>query len=139
MDNPLKNCFDPRILVGDHQQIDQEMLVKILGLVGLYKVDTVNCGSDVLQALELRHYDLVFFNNTMPDMSGAEIVCHVKKRWDDEERPIMIAVINIKTTQDNSELRDAGFSDYVYTPLSVKKIRIVLAKWINSFPLLKFN
>ncbi len=130
MEQPSKNGADPNILVGHHQRLDRKMLVQILGLVGFQKVDTVNNGGDVLEALEMHHYDLVIFKNDLPDMNGMEIVGHIDKRWRGKERPIVLAVIGHDARQNTSKLFAAGINDIVYDPPSIETIRAVLSKWV---------
>ena len=60
------------ILVAEDNPSNQRVLVEMLKRMG-HRPDAVADGREVLQALELRHYDLVLMDIRMPEMDGIAV------------------------------------------------------------------
>jgi len=71
MDEPFPPTSRKTILVVDDEPDVAMLLAEALGLDG-HEVDTVFNGTDALERLRARTYDLMFSDLKMPGMSGAE-------------------------------------------------------------------
>ena len=66
------------ILLVDDQFADRERLKAILEDKG-YRVATASNGAEALEMVKSRHYDVIFLNVSLPDMSGIKTFEQVKK------------------------------------------------------------
>ncbi len=76
-----------RILVVDDEDILGEMLSDVLSLEG-YEVTVVRSGEDALVRLTEGPYQLVVTDNSMPGMSGLELLAQIRDRW--PEIPVIL-------------------------------------------------
>ena len=69
---------DVLILVVDNEFADRESLKAILEDKG-YRVATARDGAEAIEMVKSRHYDIIFLDVRLPDMSGVETFERVKK------------------------------------------------------------
>jgi len=69
---------DVLILVVDNEFADRESLKAILEDKG-YRVATARDGAEAIEMVKSRHYDIIFLDVRLPDMSGVETFEQVKK------------------------------------------------------------
>jgi CheY-like chemotaxis protein len=93
-----------------------------------YRVGLVSNGLEVLQALELQPYDIVFLDVQMPEMDGYEAASQICRRWK-EERPSLIAMTGNAMQGDREKCLAAGMDDYISKPVRVKELESVLMRW----------
>ena len=67
----------PRILVVDDDVNIRRLNAEVLGLCG-YEVDAVEDGAAAWELLSINHYQLLITDNTMPKVSGVELL---KQLW----------------------------------------------------------
>src|SRR5215475_7050213 len=77
-----------KVLVIDDEPAIRESLHALLTLEGGYSVDLAEGGTEGLQKLAKRAYDLILLDLMMPDMSGMEVLKEVRER--DRETPIFM-------------------------------------------------
>jgi DNA-binding NtrC family response regulator len=75
------------ILVVDDEPAIRRLLAKLLRGVGT--VRTAASADKGLQILENEPVDLVLSDMMMPDMTGAQLLAQVARRWPDTERVLM--------------------------------------------------
>ncbi len=90
-----------------------------------YKVDTVGSGSEALEMVEEKHYDLVLLDENMPGIDGLETLKVMKTL-----RPAL-PVVMITKSEEESIMDDAigsQISDYLIKPVNPKQILLVIKK-----------
>jgi len=109
---------DTLILVVDKQFVDREMLKKILEDKG-YRVATAKDGAEAIEMVKSQHYDIIFLDVRLPDMSGVETFEQVKK-IDPEAAVIMM------TGYTGEELVKKAVSEgayaCIYKPFDMEKV-----------------
>jgi CheY-like chemotaxis protein len=85
---PFENNFPQRILVVDDNHIVRQANLDLLANAG-YEVDGVKDGAEGWDALQVKHYDLVLTDNTMPRMTGIELI--EKLRSSNQPVPVIMA------------------------------------------------
>lgn len=77
-----------RILIVDDSSSLREQKINLLSKLG-YEVEGVNDGAHGWAVLQVKHYDLVITDNTMPRMTGLEMI--EKLRAAEMKIPIIMA------------------------------------------------
>jgi CheY-like chemotaxis protein len=68
-----ENNFPQRILVVDDDPVVRQANLDLLASAG-YDADGVQDGAEGWDALQIKHYDLVLTDNSMPRMTGIELI-----------------------------------------------------------------
>ncbi|WP_298484373.1 response regulator [uncultured Maribacter sp.] len=108
-----------KILAIDDQQLILLSLEKRLIELG-YDIKTANCGNDGKVLFESFKPDLVIVDINMPDMSGLEVVKHIRIEQK-SDTPIMVMSGN---TDENVIMDgfDLGIDDYMKKPVSLNEV-----------------
>ena len=116
-----------KILCVDDEPVILDSFRKILVLDG-YCVDTVENGKEALGLIQSHHYDFVFTDLKMPEMSGVDVTKSVKHLRPDIDVVIITGYATVETAV---ECMKFGAMDYVQKPFTedelldfVKKILI---------------
>lgn len=117
---------DLHILLAEDNPVSQRVAWLMLKKLG-YNVDTVANGLEVLQALEYRHYDLVFMDVQMPEMDGIEATKKIRQRW--PHGPKIIALTAYALKGDRDRCLNEGMDDYLSKPIQIDELRSKLIKW----------
>ncbi len=115
------------ILVAEDNPSNQRVLVEMLKRMG-YRPDAVADGKEVLQALELRSYDLVLMDVRMPEMDGITATKVIRKLWP-KNRPKVVAITAYAMPGDQRMCLEAGMDDYLSKPVQKKDLEAVLIKY----------
>ena len=119
------------ILVAEDNPSNQRVLVEMLKRMG-YRPDAVADGREVLQALELRHYDLVLMDIRMPEMDGITVTQVIHKLWP-ENRPKIVAITAYAMPGDQQMCLVAGMDDYLSKPVKKGELAAILKKYSSLF------
>jgi two-component system CheB/CheR fusion protein len=119
------------ILVAEDNPSNQRVLVAILKRMG-YRPDAVADGKEVLQALELRPYDLILMDVRMPEMDGITATRVIRKLWP-KNSPKVVAITAYAMPGDQRMCLEAGMDDYLSKPVQKKDLEAVLIKY-SDFP-----
>jgi len=103
-----------KILCVDDEDIILESFRKILVLDG-YSVDTVQTGQEALHLIQINHYDFVFTDLKMPEMSGVDVAKGVKHLRPDID---VIIITGYATVESAVEVMKFGAMDYVQKPFT---------------------
>jgi DNA-binding response OmpR family regulator/tRNA A-37 threonylcarbamoyl transferase component Bud32 len=112
-----------RILVVDDDDLNRDLLTRRLRARAFDTSAAAN-GREALRLIANESFDLVLLDVMMPDMSGIEVLGHLRRRLDAAELPVIMA-----TARDGSDdmvrALEAGANDYVTKPLDMA---VVLAR-----------
>ncbi len=114
------------ILVAEDNPSNQKALVRTLKRMG-YRPDAVADGKEVLQALNLRPYDLIFMDIRMPEMDGLTTTKVIRGLLP-ENGPKIVAITAYALEGDRERCLEAGMDGYIAKPVLVGKLAEVLKK-----------
>lgn len=103
-----------KIICVDDEDVILDSFRKILVLDG-YSVDTVNSGPEAFNLIKSHHYDFLFTDLKMPDMSGVEVAKTVKQVRPDID---VVIVTGYATVETAVECMKYGAMDYVQKPFT---------------------
>ena len=120
-----------RILLAEDNITNQQVALGILKKMGL-QADTVNNGSEAINALETISYDLVLMDVQMPVMDGLKATLEIRNPRSavrNHDIPI-IAMTAHALRGDRERFLKAGMNDYVSKPVDAKALAEALEKWL---------
>lgn len=94
-----------------------------------YQVDTANNGSDALDMVAEKRYQMVFLDENMPGMDGLETLQHIKEQYS------TLPVVMITKSEEESIMEDAigsQISDYLIKPVNPNQILLTLKKHLDN-------
>jgi CheY-like chemotaxis protein len=116
-----------RVLLAEDNAANQIVALSQLKKMG-YAADVAANGSEVLQALEQRPYDLVLMDVQMPEMDGLEATRRIRKRWLGERGPRIIAMTASTMQEDRERCLEAGMDDYISKPVRIEELTTALSQ-----------
>lgn len=138
---PSDSKFDPllssrlplRILLADDNRVNQKVSQALLAKLG-YRADVASNGLEVLHALDLQPYDLVFLDVQMPEMDGFSTAYEIHRRWRGDNRPRLVALTGEAMQGDRERCLEAGMDDYIAKPIQVGDLRATIERWGRQNP-----
>jgi CheY-like chemotaxis protein len=120
-----------RILIAEDHPISQKVAARMLEGLG-YRADIVADGTEVLQALEKQHYDLVLMDWMMPEMDGLTATTEIRKREaQGASSPVRIVAMTANAmTGDRERCLAAGMDDYLSKPVKASQLLTMLRRWL---------
>ena len=106
------------VLVVDDHHADRETLKVILEDKG-YRVATASDGSEAVDMVKSRHYDIIFLDVRLPDMTGFETFEQVKKI---DPRAAVIMMTGYAEEAVMESAVGAGAFSYLYKPFDMDKV-----------------
>ncbi len=119
-----------RILVVDDEDVVAEMLVEVLRLEG-YEVSSVRSASEALLRLASEPFGLLITDNSMPGMSGLDLLAEARSRWPELPVILMTAYGSIDVSIRAHELGAAGYLLKPFDDITVvsTEVREALERW----------
>jgi len=110
------------ILVVDDEESMREFLSIMLHREG-YRVDAVQDGSQAVERLKQKTYDLVITDIQMPRLDGFGVLAHVLER---SPETVVIMITAFSTTEQAVEAMKLGAYDYITKPFRNDEIRLIV-------------
>jgi CheY-like chemotaxis protein len=116
-----------KILLAEDNILNRKVILAMLDKMG-YKADSVSSGHGVIEALEKEFYNVIFMDIYMPGMTGIETTKYVRKNFQKERQPFIIAMTGGALKGDRDNCYSAGMNDYIDKPVSKEKLYDILKK-----------
>ncbi|MBL7713110.1 MAG: response regulator [Chitinophagaceae bacterium] len=94
-----------------------------------YNVTPVSNGYDALDTLKENHIDVVLLDESMPGMTGLEVLQKIKEKWND--LPVVMVTKN-EAENIMEEAIGAQISDYLIKPVNPNQVLLSLKKIMDS-------
>jgi signal transduction histidine kinase/ActR/RegA family two-component response regulator len=117
-----------RILVVDDERINQQIVIGMLAKLG-YRADVARNGTEALEALRSRDYELVFMDWHMPEMNGLEVTRTIRTELNPVHQPWIIALTASALPEDRERCIAAGMNDYLTKPLKLDALREAFVRY----------
>ncbi len=122
--SPTPGSSPLRILLAEDHAVNQKVALLMLGKLG-YRADIAVDGTEVLEAVSARMYDLVLMDVQMPQMDGLEACRWICAQWVPDDRPRIVA-LTAGFAADRAECLAAGMDDFIAKPIRMSSLRAVL-------------
>lgn len=116
-----------RILLVDDNNFNQKLAVEMLKQLG-YPADVASSGTEALEALREKTYDVVLMDVKMPGIDGLETTRRICRRWVVGSRPRIIGMTASTTEGDRQKCLEAGMDDYIPKPLRLEELKAALSR-----------
>ncbi|MGZ3724742.1 MAG: sigma-54-dependent transcriptional regulator [Pseudobdellovibrio sp.] len=117
-----------RILVVDDEDSIREFLEIMLKKEG-YEVTTAEDGLRAKEILSKKSFDMVISDMQMPNMTGIELLKHVKESYPDI---VFMMITAFGTTETAVDAMKMGAYDYVTKPFKIDEVRLNIANALRS-------
>lgn len=117
-----------RVLVVDDEESIREFLEIMLRKEG-YEVTCAEDGQKALDIIKKKSFDLVISDLQMPNMTGIELLKHVKDQYPDI---LFMMITAFGTTETAVEAMKLGAYDYITKPFKIDEVRIIIANALRS-------
>ncbi len=117
-----------RLMIVDDEMIVRESLLNWLRKYG-HEIDTAASGSEALEKIEQKHFQLLFVDIKMPGMDGLELLERVRKDYPDTLVVIITAHGSIESA---ARAMRAGASDYLLKPFKPDQLSLVMERIIRQ-------
>jgi CheY-like chemotaxis protein len=118
-----------RILVVDDNEINLDLLAKILKLEG-YLVSTAHSGMEAIQLAEKEKPDLAILDVMMPDMNGYELCRKLRKLPFSMQIPIVMLTA-LSSVGERDQALEAGANDIWSKPFDMDVLRQRIGELIS--------
>ena len=123
------------LLLADDNVVNQKVALRLFDQMG-YRIDIAGDGLEALEALERKHYDIVFMDVQMPEMDGLEATRRIRESEralvsDPNATPplVIIAMTANAMTGDREKCLKAGMDDYLSKPVRPEAVQAALKRW----------
>jgi adenylate cyclase len=117
------------ILVVDDAESNRELLARHLTRLG-HRVVNAATGAEAIELVEQMKFDLVLLDLILPDISGYDVLRHLKQR--DGLRNIPVLIISaINDEDDIARCIEAGAEDYLSKPINPVILRARIASGLE--------
>jgi CheY-like chemotaxis protein len=111
-----------KILVVDDER-DVRTVVKEILEKAAYAVTAVENGAKALALLEKQRFDLVLLDILMPDLSGDEVACKIRKNSRTKNQKIAFLTVLASADYKKNIVKKTGAVDYIRKPIESAVLR----------------
>lgn len=129
------NAIEPMpyvtILIVDDNPVNIQVAK---GLMEPYKMqmDAASSGSESIEAVQNKSYDLILMDHMMPVMSGIDAMKHIRTLPDERFKTLPIVALTANATNDARRVfMKEGFDDFLSKPIETQKLDEILRKYLK--------
>lgn len=114
-----------KVLVAEDNRVNQIVISKLLEKLG-YNTDIAATGREVIEAVQTKHYDIIFLDLHMPEMDGFETAEFLTKTLPRESLPYLCALTASTLKEDIDRCQQIGIHEFIAKPIQVSElIRVI--------------
>ena len=130
-DGSSSASFDSQILIVEDNQVNQELMKRILNKLG-YSSSVADNGYEAVAAIKKQQYDLILMDCQMPVLDGYDATKRIREMESDDKRNIIVAMTAHTMPGDRDKCFAVGMDDYIPKPINIELLKSKLAKWITK-------
>ena len=113
------------ILLAEDNNLNRNMMVKILQKMGYNNLVVVNDGKEAIEKYNSFKFDLILLDNKMPNINGLDVCKYIREK-DNEQIIIILSADPIEFFSNNEQ---ELINDFCRKPIKMLDIDIILQKW----------
>lgn len=124
---------DAAVLIVDDNITNLKVAEGLIKPYGV-KIITAESGNEAIKIFRGNEkFDLIFMDHMMPQLDGVETVKFMRNLGTDYAKNVPIVALTANAIKGVEELfRQAGMNDFLPKPIDVKKLNLVMKKWIPA-------
>lgn len=119
------------VLAVDDYPSNLKLVAALLENLGV-KVDCANNGSEALEFIENKNYDLIFMDIQMPGMDGLEVTNRIRLNELPGHHIPIIALTAHALAAEREAVLQAGMDDYLTKPIDEKSLHRIIQQWTKK-------
>jgi PAS domain S-box-containing protein len=127
-----------KLLLVEDSKINQIVMSDLLEAAG-HQVDVADCGTKGIAMASANHYDLIFMDVSMPDMTGMEATQQIRQLGGTAATVPIIAITGHALKGYQEMCLAAGMNGYATKPISKLDLLGLVDKWCDSAATAQFN
>ena len=121
---------DANVLVVDDVKMNINVFKALLKRTEI-NVDSAMSGSEALDMIKEKKYDIIFLDHMMPDMDGIETYQNMKMLEDNPNKDTTVVMLTANAIMGaKEEYLGIGFSDYLSKPVQAPKLESMILKYL---------
>ena len=122
---------EKRILVVEDNIINQKVAMGQLRVLG-YDATVVASGTEAIEIVRSRSFDLILLDCQMPDIDGYDVARTIRSMEQKSRRVPIIAMTAHTMDGEREKCLAAGMNDFLSKPVSMQRLGTVLAQWLGT-------
>ena len=98
--------------------------------------DTILTGREALSAISKKHYDLIFLDHMMPEMSGVKVIEELKRNPEkyiiNKDTPCVVMTANAIAGAKEKYLKEHGFDGYIAKPFRFAELDALMSTYLQG-------
>lgn len=117
------------ILIAEDNAVNQKLLLRVLENLG-HQAEVAETGSEVLEAVSRKRYDLIFMDIQMPEMDGLQVTRQIVDTIPEHDRPAIVAMTANVMLEDKEKCLQTGMSDFLAKPIKIDRVKMVMDRYL---------
>ena len=114
-----------KLLIVDDEARIRALISKYAAFEG-YETEEAENGMQAIEKCREKHYDLIIMDVMMPELDGFSAVREIRKHAQFARIPVYVITADVEMM---GEYRDIGFDDMLIKPITLEKLKELLAKY----------
>lgn len=123
---------EPVLIVDDYATM-LRIIKNLLGQLGFNNVDEASDGTEAVDLMKTKKYGLVISDWNMEQMTGLELLKHVRSTEDDNQDVPFIMVTAESKTENVIEAKKAGVNNYIVKPFNAETLKSKITAVVGEF------
>ena len=129
--SPMQGGNGWRVLVAEDNDVNQKLILKLLGKLGI-QPDVAENGEAAVGMARMRGYDMILMDMKMPVMDGLEATRIITSQSSQRAIPAIIAMTANVLPGDKQRCLEAGMSDYISKPIRLDMLQQIISRYLTG-------
>lgn len=124
---------DEPVLIVDDYATMLRIIKNLLKQLGFSKIDEASDGTEAVDLMRTKNYGLVISDWNMEQMTGLDLLKHVRSTENDNQDVPFIMVTAESKTENVIEAKKAGVNNYIVKPFNAETLRGKISAVVGEF------
>lgn len=124
---------DEQVLIVDDYATMLRIIRSLLRQLGFTKIDEASDGTEAVALMETKDYGLVISDWNMEQMTGLELLKHVRSTENDNQDVPFIMITAESKTENVIEAKKAGVNNYIVKPFTAETLKGKIVSVVGDF------
>ncbi len=120
-----------RVLLVDDSKLARKVIARVLGNLGIANITEAGDGSEAIEILKEKTFDLVVTDYNMPEVNGRELTEHIRSTEQLSHLPVMMVTSEANEAH-LENIAQSGVNAMMDKPFEPEGVRRILASIMNN-------